>query len=111
PAKIFIAYPNDGQFYGRSAPVQGFIEPWNNGSGNASIFVAGAQLGSFGGTIDTVRQKDNSGFAAQADNDPWFFEVKATWPNGEIATTTVNLFNQKSQAAAVQGTLAGSLAS
>ena len=110
PPKIVIAYPNDGQFYGRSASVQGFVEPYNNGSGNASIFVAGQQIATFGGTIASVRHKDNIGFSTQADNDPWFFEVRATWPNGEVATTVVDLFNQKSQAEALTGTLAGSLA-
>ena len=40
PPKIFMTYPDAGQFFGRTAAVQGFVEPWNNGSGNASISFA-----------------------------------------------------------------------
>jgi len=32
------------------------------------------------GTIDGVRNKDNVGFASQADSDAWSMDVKATYP-------------------------------
>jgi hypothetical protein len=108
PPKIFITYPDAGQFYGRSAAVQGFVEPFDNGSGNASIFVGGQQVGVLGGTISTTRFKDNVGFAGQADSDAWFFEVKATWPDGESVSTTVHLTRQVSAASPLTGPLAGS---
>jgi len=111
PPKIFMPYPDAGQFYARAATVQGFVEPWNNGSGNASISVAGAGIAVAGGTINTVKSKDDAGFATQADSDPWFFDIKATWPNGESVTTTIQLNKQMSAASPATGALAAGLSS
>jgi len=111
PAMFFVSYPDAGQFHGRTAFLQGFLEPYNNGSGNASFFVAGSQIVLPGGTFSTNKSKDQAGFGSQADNDAWTLEIKATWPNGEVLTRTLSLDQQKSQAGAATGTLAGSLAS
>src|SRR5437870_2317128 len=109
PPKIIIAFPDAGQFYGRVGYVQGFVEPWNNGSGNATMTLGGQTLVQVSGTIDGVRNKDNVGFAAQADSDAWSMEVKATYPNGETVSTTVFFTQQLAAAAPATGALAGSL--
>ncbi|TMH38176.1 MAG: hypothetical protein E6H59_11525, partial [Betaproteobacteria bacterium] len=109
PPKIFIAYPDAGQFYGRVGYVQGFVEPWNNGSGNATMTLGGQTLVQVSGTIDGVRNKDNVGLAAQADSDAWSLDVKATYPNGETVTTTVFFTQQLAAATPATGPLANSL--
>ena len=109
PAKIFLAYPDAGQFYGRQGYVQGHIEPWNNGSGNATVTVGGTQTGFGAGQINTLKNKDNVGFAAQADSDAWSLEVKATYPNGETVATTVFFTQQLAAATPATGPLANSL--
>jgi RHS repeat-associated protein len=106
PAKIFITYPDAGQFYGRLGFVQGFVEPWNNGSGNASVTLGGTLTALLNGTISDTRNKSNVGFAAQADNDAWSMDLTATYPNGETVTTTVFFNQQMSQATPATGTLA-----
>src|SRR5262249_10615848 len=109
PAKIFIAYPDAGQFYGRNGYVQGHIEPWNNGSGHAHVSGGGQQSGFGAGQIATLKNKDNVGFAAQADGDAWSLEVKAVYPNGETVSTIVPFNQQMSPASPASGTLAGSV--
>ncbi len=83
PPKIFLSYPDAGQFYGRVAVIQGFVEPWNNGSGNASVAIAGTTVAQSAGSLSNSKSKDSAGFASQADSDAWSFEIKATYPNGE----------------------------
>src|SRR6266704_3007540 len=109
PAKIFLSYPDAGQFYGRVAVIQGFVEPWNNGSGNASVAIAGTTVAQSAGSLSNSKFKDSAGFASQADSDAWSFEIKATYPNGEIVSTIVSLTQQMSPASPATGPLAGSL--
>ncbi len=109
PPKIFTVYPNDGQFYGRRGFVQGFVEPWNNGSGLATITLGGLLVGHASGDISVSISKDQAGLTTQADGDPWSVELKVVYPNAETVSTMVAFTQQKSPASPVSGTLAGSL--
>ncbi|MFL6650857.1 MAG: SpvB/TcaC N-terminal domain-containing protein, partial [Sulfurifustaceae bacterium] len=108
PPKVFVTYPDNEQFYGRRAHFRGFIDPSNNGSGEAQLYVGGTTESQVGGTFDTWRSKDQVGLGTLADNDAWSVEVKAVYPNGETVTTTVPLTKQMSQATPATGALAGS---
>jgi len=59
-AEAFITYPDAGQFYGRRAYVQGFVEPWNNGSGQVRITVGGQVSLQTGGDIGISVSKDTA---------------------------------------------------
>jgi len=109
PPKIFVVYPDAGQFYGRRGFVQGHVEPWDNGSGLATISVGGLSSLYAGGNISASISKDQAGLGIQADGDPWSIELKVTYPNGETVSTTVAFTQQKSAASPVSGSLAGSL--
>ncbi|HLQ24523.1 MAG TPA: SpvB/TcaC N-terminal domain-containing protein, partial [Acidiferrobacterales bacterium] len=109
PPKIFMVYPDAGQFYGRRGFVQGFVEPWNNGSGTASITLGGQVVFHSSGEITYAVTKDQVGLTTQADSDPWSAEVKVVYPNGETVSTIVPFTQQMSAASPASGTLAGSL--
>ncbi|HEX9831726.1 MAG TPA: hypothetical protein VGA66_01340, partial [Mycobacterium sp.] len=109
PPKIHVTYPDTGQFYGRRAYLQGFVDPWDNGSGRAALTVGGLSQINYAGDISTWISKDQVGLGAQADSDPWSVEVKAVYPNGETISTIVNLTQQMSPAAPAEGALAGSV--
>src|SRR6266571_396274 len=109
PPKIFVTYPEAGQFYGRRAYVQGFVEPWNNGSGQVRITVGGQVSLQTGGDIGISVSKDQVGLSTQADSDPWSLEVKAVYPNGETLSTIVQLTEQRAPAFPATGALAGSV--
>lgn len=106
--RFVVTYPPDGEFYGRKGYLGGFLEPSNNGSGEASISVNGLTFGTLFGQFSTTVGKDNMGFAGQGDNDPWWVELKAVYPNGQIVKTTVSFTKQKVLASAETGALAGS---
>jgi len=109
PPKIFITYPDAGQFYGRRGWVQGFVEPWDNGSGTATITFGGLTVGQTAGEISYTVTKDQAGFTTQADSDAWSADVKVVYPNGETLSTTVAYTQQLSPAAPASGALAASL--
>lgn len=106
PPKFFVTYPDQGQFHGRQAYVQGFLDPWDNGSGTATITLSGRTVFHFAGAIGNTTDKEAAGFASQADNDPWAVEVKAVYPDGETVSLIVPLTAQQSQASAETGPLA-----
>ncbi|MGB5080716.1 MAG: hypothetical protein WBO23_08230, partial [Burkholderiales bacterium] len=109
PPKIFVTYPDAGQFYGRRGFVQGFVEPWNNGSGAATIRLGGLLVAHASGDISVSISKEQAGLSTQADGDPWSVELKVTYPNGETASTIVPFTQQVSPASPVSGALAGSV--
>jgi RHS repeat-associated protein len=111
PAKIVVVYPDAGQFYGRQTYVRGFVEPWDNGSGKATITLGVQAVPNSAGTISNTRTKDSVGLGAQADSDPWSLEVKAVYPNGETVTRILELNQQLSAASPLTGPLAGTLSS
>jgi RHS repeat-associated protein len=109
PPRIIATFPDKGQFYGRRGFVQGFVEPWNNGSGLASIKVGGVTVFHNAGSISEWVTKEQVGLGAQADSDAWSAEIKVVYPNGETVSSIVQFEQQMSAATAATGTLAGTL--
>ena len=109
PPRIFTTFPDQGQFYGRRAFVQGFVEPWNNGSGLASIKVGGVTVFHNAGSMSEWVTKEQVGLGAQADSDAWSAEIKVVYPNGETVSSIVQFGQQLSAASPLTGPLAGTL--
>ncbi|MEK6699757.1 MAG: SpvB/TcaC N-terminal domain-containing protein, partial [Nitrospirota bacterium] len=81
---LVIAYPTAGEYFGRTAHIQGFVEP----AGTASI--EGKTSSNTDGAISLSLTKDETRFASQADNDAWE-AVVTTSPGGVAANRTIAL--------------------
>ncbi len=88
---LVINYPTSGEYFGRTAYIQGFVDPASDGTGIAQISVEGKGVSSDDGSISTAVSKDETKFAAQTDNDPWSATVTAAYPGGSSLTNTVEL--------------------
>ena len=44
PERIDVIYPDAGQYHGDAAYIRGFVQPMDNGSGAAQVFVAGKDV-------------------------------------------------------------------
>ena len=88
---IAISYPDAGQFYGRNAYIHGYLELLDNGSGTASLFIAGLEVPHVDGAFGVVINKDEAGFAGQSNRESWQVEVAAVYPDGERVSTQVQL--------------------
>ncbi|HER20287.1 MAG TPA: hypothetical protein ENO14_04480, partial [Chromatiales bacterium] len=89
---IRLAYPLDGEYYGDSAYVRAFVQPFDNGSGPAAITVAGTAIDSADGAIEALVSKAQAGFGDAPDSAPWSFEIEALYPDGQRLLTTVQLY-------------------
>jgi RHS repeat-associated protein len=99
-SRLIVTYPRGGEYFGRTAFIQGFVDPPVQGNNSAQVVVEGltasvAENGSF--SIELNR--DSTGFAAQADDEAWQPVVASTYGSnfaegkaiGSTMTTTVIL--------------------
>jgi RHS repeat-associated protein len=86
-----VTYPTDGRFQGREAYLRGFLAPFDNGSGNAAIWIAGKRVDDADGSFSVTVSKDDLGRFEDADSDPWAVEVRAGFPNGKVVVREVVL--------------------
>jgi RHS repeat-associated protein len=93
PARFTVSFPDNGQYYGRTAYIRGFMQLLDNGSGAATITIAGLPAPSTDGAFGVSLTKDDVGLANQGDSEPWSVEVKAVYPNGQSVSTIVALNN------------------
>ena len=107
PPLVKVSYPANGEFYGRDAYVRGFIEPVDNGSGAAQIFMAGLPVAHTNGNFDHWINKNDAGLAEQGDEEAWSVDVVATYPDGANITRTINFDAQQFTIAPVDGIIVG----
>jgi RHS repeat-associated protein len=99
-SRLLVTYPRGGEYFGRTAFIQGFVDPPVQGNNPAQVEVEGltasvAENGSFSIELN----KDNTGFADQADDEAWQPIVASTYGSnfaegkalGSTMTTTVVL--------------------
>ncbi len=77
---IRLAYPLDGEYYGDSAYVRAFVQPFDNGSGPAAITVAGTAVESADGTIEALVSKAQAGSAMRPNRRPGRSRSKRSTP-------------------------------
>jgi RHS repeat-associated protein len=73
-SRIVISYPRDGEYFGRTAYIQGFVTPAVNSSGSAASVTVEAKPGQSAasdGAITLSLTKDETRFYTQADNEEW----------------------------------------
>ena len=72
--RIVISYPRDGEYFGRTAYIQGFAVPAMDASGNTaavSIETKQGQQTVPDGSFSISLSKDDTSFSAQADDEEW----------------------------------------
>ncbi|HER20400.1 MAG TPA: hypothetical protein ENO14_05070, partial [Chromatiales bacterium] len=87
PPRIEVSYPEAGQYYGDQAYIRGFVQPVDNGSGPARVFVAGQEVTRNDGAIEALVPEadftvEESGYSVTVD---------ARYPDGSQATQKVYL--------------------
>ena len=81
---LVIAYPTAGEYFGRTAHIQGFVQP------AATVSIEGKTSSNTDGAISFSLTKDETRFASQNDNDPWEAVVTAA-PGGVATSKTIAL--------------------
>jgi len=88
-ASLVITYPRDGEYFGRTAFVQGFVSAHPDLLGKLLVSAEGKKAdtdnssGSFGVTLT----KDETSFASQADDEPWSALISADMAGISLAKT------------------------
>ncbi|MBN2754658.1 MAG: hypothetical protein JXR81_07305, partial [Candidatus Goldbacteria bacterium] len=88
---INITYPDNGQYYGRSAYITGYIPVMDNGSGNAQVLVGPVVASLKDGVFGAIVSKEDVGLESQADAMPWSVDVTVLYPDGDKVKTKVYL--------------------
>jgi len=92
PARgLVVDYPKAGEYFARTAYIQGFMDPAANSSGLAQISIEGKTVSNTDGAFGLALSRDETRFASQADSDPWEATVTATYPDGTNTAQTVAL--------------------
>ena len=69
--RIVVSYPRDGEFFGRTAHIQGFATPAANDAGSASVSVEGKGSATTDGAFSVTLTKDETGYYADPDDTAW----------------------------------------
>ena len=105
PARLMVTYPDAGQYFGRMAYIRGYLQPIDNGSGLAQIFVGNKATTQTDGAFEAFVTKEDMGLSSQVDSDPWQVEVKAVYPDNQTVTAIVLLNNYNPSLESTEGNL------
>ncbi len=108
---VVIAFPAGGEYFNRTARLQGFAAPTTNAAGIVTIDIEGKKIATEDGSFSVDIAKDETRFASQSDSEPWEAIVTALWPDGTTKSTTVTLTKNLSGALAPSHTEDSSQAS
>ncbi|MDH4275226.1 MAG: hypothetical protein OEW08_09325, partial [Gammaproteobacteria bacterium] len=86
-----ISYPENGEYYGRTALVRGYLALADNGSGAPKLTIGGKSVNHDQGAFEALISKNDVGLRHQSNATPWELEVKARYPDGETRTQIVHL--------------------
>ncbi|MEK6749083.1 MAG: SpvB/TcaC N-terminal domain-containing protein [Pseudomonadota bacterium] len=92
---LHITYPEQGEYYGRTAHVRGYLTLSDNGSGPSKLTLGGKSVKHDQGAFEATLSKNDVGLRHQANATPWALEVKAVYPDGETHTQIVHLNQAK----------------
>ncbi len=93
--RIVISYPRDGEYFGRTAYIQGFATPASNASGVAQFNIEGKSASNSDGSFSLALNKDETRFYPQPDNDQWDPAATSTYGGNAGASLTL-LLNKNS---------------
>ncbi len=96
--RIVISYPRNGEYFGRTAYIQGFATPAVDTAGNSarcSVEGKDGQRTVPDGSFSLSLTKDETHFYDQADNDPWQPVAQSTY-DGQIGAMQNIVLNKNS---------------
>jgi RHS repeat-associated protein len=81
--RIVVSYPKNGEFFGRTAYIQGFVTP---GLDNNNISIEGIADTRYtsDGSFSFSLSKDQTKYAGQKDESPWYPVIKAVSNSVEL---------------------------
>jgi RHS repeat-associated protein len=89
--QLVATFPDNGQYYGDTAYVRGFVTPLQDGTGPATVTVAGKPIALSQGTFETAVSQADLGLASGTTN--WSVTVQASYPGGTQVQRTVQFTN------------------
>lgn len=87
PPRIDVSYPDAGQYYGENAYIRGFVQPFDNGSGNVKTFIAGNEVTRVDGAFEALVNKSQF----TQEDDGYSVTVDALYPDGAQLSKKVYL--------------------
>ena len=93
--RIVVSYPKKGEFFGRTAYIQGFVTPMQEVN---SVTIEGIKdsRNSSDGSFSMALSKDQTRFSNQKDNAPWDPVIRAS-VQGNILKHELNLYSNHSE--------------
>ncbi|MGB9081499.1 MAG: SpvB/TcaC N-terminal domain-containing protein, partial [Desulfuromonadaceae bacterium] len=98
--RIVVSYPRNGEFFGRTAYLQGFATPSLSVASTAEVNVEGKVVANQDGAFSIPLTKDETGFSAQPDDEAWSAQVKSEYAGQPGAGLTVPLTRNSGNTAA-----------
>ncbi|HYS42383.1 MAG TPA: hypothetical protein VEM32_00225, partial [Geobacteraceae bacterium] len=89
--RIVVSYPRDGEYFGRTAYVQGFATPAANDAGTANVSVEGKSSANSDGAFSVSLTKDETSYAADPDDTAWTAQATADYAGQPGASCTISL--------------------
>jgi len=89
PHHIEVTYPEAGEYYGDHAYLRGFIQPLDNGSGAATLSIAGKTISTQRGAYEALVALSD---AKKNDDGTYSVNLEATYPDGEKISHLVDLW-------------------
>jgi RHS repeat-associated protein len=89
--RIVIAYPRDGEYFNRTAYVQGFAVPTSNNSGAVQVGIEGKIFSNTDGSFSLSLSKDETTFFEQADDDAWSPVMTSQYGAEVVSSVTLTL--------------------
>ena len=93
--RIVVSYPKKGEFFGRTAYIQGFVTSMQEVS-NITIEGIKDSRNSSDGSFSIALSKDQTRFSSQKDNAPWDPVIRAS-VQGNILKHELNLYSNYSE--------------
>lgn len=100
-----VAYPDAGQYYGRTAYLRGFLQPVANASGPAQVFAGAVAVPVSNGAFEVAIGKNDVGLESQGDSEPWSVDLRAVYPDGTTVVRSVRLDNPQPAIESSEGKL------
>ncbi len=88
---LVVNYPLNGEYFGRTAYIQGFLDSVPNSSETVQVDISGKTVSNIDGSFSVPVTKDETSYADQDDNDPWQSVITGTYPDSTVFTQTITL--------------------
>ena len=89
--RVVVSYPRDGEYFGRTAYLQGFATPAASDAGGVEVTVGGKGSPNADGAFSVSLSKDEAGYAEDPDDTAWSASLASSYGGGSGAVSTLTL--------------------